>query len=639
MNLALQTRPSYVSEKLAALRSLLTEHHLDAYLVPSADEHLNEYLPELKQRRQWISGFTGSAGDLLVARSTAWLFVDSRYYEQADLEVAADLIQVVKLGLEGQKTLEEVLEELGRSANQTGTSYRLGFDPFTLVRSQFQTLEKRLAPFGVMLVPISGNLVDQVRFSPLTKPAPWTATEPLPNYADSTVFALPEDWTGESVGQKLQRLRQELQKTNADLLPITKLDQIAWLYNLRGWDIPYNPVFIAYAIVTPKQAFLFTNLSRLSADSQQGLNSLVMLRPYEEYEPTLRSLLTDNPSWRVLLAPNHTTMGTYTLLTQVVDTAQIQESSHPIERMKARKNAVEVAQMQQANLKASRAKTRTLKWVADQLIAGTQLTEADVAAAIERFYAEEVDFQGLSFNTIAATGANSSIVHYGIPNPEVVLRSGDLLLLDSGAQYAGGTTDDTRTIAIGTPTAKQIECYTAVLKAHINCAMQRFPKGATGAQLDGITRSTLWQDGLDYGHGTGHGVGAFLNVHEGPNGISKRVNQVLEPGMVTSVEPGYYEPGWGGIRIENLYVVRDQSSTQTASATGENDGSQTPWYGFESLTYIPFDPQLIDWKCLNDRQRDWLSAYNRAIVEKLAPTLTPAEVTWLKQVCSVGDAE
>ncbi|MBD2022314.1 aminopeptidase P family protein [Leptolyngbya sp. FACHB-36] len=606
--------------KLAELRSLLHRHQLDAYLIPSADEHLNEYLPEAKQRRSWISGFTGSAGDLLVGRDRAWLFIDSRYYEQAELEVDAAIVQLCKPGLEDHKTLEEILEDLGRDAAKTGGEFRLGYDPFTTAVHQFQTFQKRVEPCGVVLVSISGNLVDQVRAQ-----SPWLEAEPLPTYAASRLFAVPDDQTGETIAQKLDRVREKMQRSNAHILPITKLDQIAWLFNLRGWDVPYNPVFIAYAIVTSDAAFLFTNLDRIDLAVQETLQSCATLLPYEQYAETLRSLLNDKR--RVLLDPKHTTMGTQQLVTGL-----IVETSSPIEGLKARKNEVEIAQMQQANLKASRAKTRTLKWIADRLASGELITEADVAATVEGFYAEESGFQGLSFNTIAGTGANSSIVHYGTPNPQQPLQFREFLLLDSGAQYASGTTDDTRTIIGGDPSPEQIDRYTEVLKAHINCAMQRFPKGTTGAQLDGITRSTLWFAGLDYGHGTGHGVGAFLNVHEGPNGISKRVQEPLEPGMVTSIEPGYYQPGWGGIRIENLYVVRELPSEPS-----EDKAPKTPWYQFESLTYIPFDKQLIDWNRLDIRQREWLTQYNQAIIEKLAPTLSSEDADWLRAACQLGD--
>jgi len=627
-----QALSTTTQEKFAALRSLLAAHRLDGYLVPAADEHLNEYLPEAKRRRIWLSGFSGSAGDLLVGQEGAWLFVDSRYYEQADLEVDPSLMHVSKLGLEKQKTLDETLESLGREASKANGTFRLGFDPFTLTVSQFRSFEKQLEPSGVTLVPLAGNLVDRVRLQ-----QPWIGAEPLLAYADSQLFYLSDAQTGETIAQKLTRVREGMQKANADILPITKLDQIAWLYNLRGWDVPYNPVFIAYSVVTVADAYLFTNLDRIAPKLQAFLQTQVTLLPYEGYAERLKALVAQSPKQRVLIDSKHTTMGTHELLTDpgAATTCKLVEANNPIEGMKARKNAIEVAQMQQANLKASRAKTRTLKWVADQLGSDKTLTEADVAATVERFYAEEANFQGLSFNTIAGAGANSSIVHYGTPNPQRVLDAGELLLLDSGAQYSSGTTDDTRTLIVGNPTPEQIECYTEVLKAHINCAMQRFPKGTTGAQLDGITRSTLWFAGLDYGHGTGHGVGAFLNVHEGPNGISKRVSEPLEPGMVTSIEPGFYKPGWGGIRLENLYVVKDLTpQEETPAADVKPDPNKLSWYGFESLTYIPFDKRLLDRDRLDSRQREWLQHYNDAIVAKLSPTLSPEEIVWLKDVCA-----
>ncbi|HEY9907768.1 MAG TPA: aminopeptidase P family protein [Thermosynechococcaceae cyanobacterium] len=611
-----------VSEKIAALRSLLTLHNLDAYLIPAADEHLNEYLPEVKQRRIWASGFTGSAGDLLLGQTWAWLFADSRYHEQAEKQVDSTLIQVSKLGLDDHKTLEETLQKLGREAVQAGTSMRLGYDPFTMSIEQLREFQKQVEPCGVTLVALSENLVDRVRLQ-----SPWLEAEPLPAYANSRLFHLPEALTGEAIQTKLDRLRKQMSEKPVQILPLTKLDQIAWLFNLRGWDVPYNPVFIAYAIVTPTQAFLFTNLDRIDPALQELLQASVTLLPYEAYPETLQSLVSDALPCRVLLDPRRTTMGTHELLVDLKAAGcELVESDNPIEKMKARKNSVEIAQMQAANLKASRAKTRTLKWLDDRLTEGVALSEVSVAETIEGCYAEEADFQGLSFNTIAAAGANSSIVHYGTPSPQEMLKSGQFLLLDSGAQYTSGTTDDTRTVIIGDPSEEQIHCYTEVLKAHINCAMQRFPKGTTGAQLDGITRSTLWAAGLDYGHGTGHGVGAFLNVHEGPNGISKKVSEPLEPGMVNSVEPGYYRSSWGGIRIENLYVIRELVEEQAEKPL-------VPWYGFESLTYIPFDRRLIDLTKLDDRQRQWLAQYHQTVVEKLSPLLEAEEVAWLEEAC------
>ena len=607
-----QSHTAAIKAKLTAMREVMATYQLDAYYIPSADEHLNEYLPEALQRREWASGFTGSAGDMLIGQDRAWLFVDSRYHEQAELQVDPSLIQASKLGLEGHKTLVETLETLGKAK----PGFRLAFDPFTIAVEQFRTFQKQLEPAGIKLVFLLENLVDKIRLQ-----SPWRESEPIPPLGNSKVFLVPDAVTGETIPQKLTKVREAMQKANTDILPITKLDQIAWLFNLRGWDIPYNPVFIAYAVITPDAAFLFTNLERINAEIRDVLQAEVNLLPYEKYEETLKTLVSQN-DLRVLIDTKHTTMGTYSLLEGV----RVIETANPIEGMKARKNAVEIEQMKAANLKASRAIVRTLNWISAQLDSGESLSELDVARAIAHNYQQEADFCGLSFNTIAGTGFNSSIVHYGTPSPDQLLQQGQLFLLDSGAQYLGGTTDATRTIIIGEPTPEQILRYTEVLKAHINCAMQQFPKGTTGAQLDGITRYTLWQEKLDFGHGTGHGVGAFLNVHEGPNGISKRVNETLEPGMVTSIEPGYYLSNWGGIRIENLYVVKDLST--------ENDANTTPWYGFETLTYVPFDKRLIDLNRLSQKQREWLEWYNAAIVEKLTPTLEPAEIEWVKAACN-----
>ncbi len=595
---------SSTQTRLLQLRTLMAEQALDGYLVLAADEHLNEYLPQVKQRRTWLSGFTGSSGDFLVGTGKSWLFVDSRYYEQADLEVDADWVAVSKLEREGHKTMVETLEILALEAGR----FRLGFDPHTLAIDTYRSLLKRLRPVRVELVACEGNLVDQVRLE---------CGETVIVPTETPIFTVPVARTGQSVPDKLAAVREAMVKANAEVLPITKLDQVAWLFNLRGWDVPYNPVFIAYAIVTTDAAYLFTALERVDAQIREALAEVTVL-PYAEYAQTLQSLSSEQA--RVLIDIQRTTVGTFRLLGK----ACVVEVQSPVEKLKAHKNATELAQMQLANLKASRAKVRTLQWLDERLQAGVRLSELDVARKVEGFYQEELDCQGLSFNTIAAAGANTSIVHYGTPSAEVFLESGSLLLLDSGAQYLGGTTDDTRTVSIGVPTAEQILHYTEVLKAHINCALQRFPQGTTGAQLDGITRSSLWLAGLDYGHGTGHGVGAFLNVHEGPAGLNKRALEPLVPGMVTSIEPGYYRPGWGGIRIENLYIVR------------EIEAGPTPWYGFEPLTYIPFDRRLIDPSRLEPRQQQWLAHYYRVLLTKLVPLLDSVEEHWLRAACNLA---
>lgn len=597
-------KESIAAHKLAALRQQMAAHQLDAYLIPSVDEHINEYLPENKQRRAWASGFTGSAGDFLVTQTEAWVFADSRYHEQVDYEVALSQIHVSKLGLNGQPSPSEKIKQLAEGKQ----AFRLGFDPFTLTVQQAQAFEKTFAGSGIELVPIQGNLVD-----PLWHDAPAAI--------QSEVYAIPETITGQSWQQKLSQVREKMKAAKADVLPITKLDQIAWLFNLRGQDIPYNPVFIAYAIITTDQAHLFMHADRVRPDDLQALAAHVAIHPYEAYSKTLQTLSTNKA---ILIDPKHTTHGTLTLIQQSQGT--VKEAEHPVELLKAIKNDTEIRMMQSANLKASRGKIRAWAWLDQQITAGKTVTEESFKDTIEHFYAEEEGFIGLSFNTISGAGANSSIVHYGTPDPNKKLELGELFLIDSGCQFMGGTTDDTRTMLVGnTPTDLQTLRYTEVLKAHINCAMQQFPKGTDGIRLDGITRATLWQHGLDYGHGTGHGVGAFLNVHEGPNGIHRLASKALEPGMINSIEPGFYEPGWGGIRLENLYHVVNRSE----------DAAGTPWYGFESLTYIPFDKKLIDTGALSPQQLQWLRDYYQAIVEKIGPTLPADESSWLKALCTI----
>ncbi len=608
--------------KLANLRDSMLNYDLDCYFIPAVDEHLNLYGSEAKQRRAWISGFTGSAGDLLVGKNAAWLFVDSRYYEQAELQVDSALIQISKLGLEENLTLIETLEKLGVESAQNQTKLRLGFDPFTLSVEQYQSWVKKFATAGIELIPISENLADKVRSHNLAK-----TSETLPEIDESPIFSLPVSLTGESAAEKLVRVREAMQKANIGVLPITNLNQIAWLFNLRGSDIPNIPIFISYAIVTTNAAFLFTNPERVSPEIQQDLQRCATLLPYENYPQTLLDCISQPKLTRVLLDAKHTTAGTHQLIVnrqvEDEDNISIVFDSNPIEGMKARKNPVEIEQMKSANFKASKAKTFTLKWLTEQLESGTILTEFDVQETVERCYQQETDFQSLSFRTIAGAGVNSSIVHYGTPSPEITLKPGEFLLLDSGSQYLGGTTDDTRTVIIGEPTTLQIENYTTVLIAHISCAMQQFPKGTMGVQLDAIARGVLWQEQLDYGHGTGHGVGAFLAVHEGPNGISKSVQYALEPGMVTSIEPGYYQPGWGGIRIENLYVVIEMASKY-----------DTVWYGFEPLTYIPFDRKLINADRLSKTQLAWLNNYHSAVVDKLGSAIDSATLDWLKKAAA-----
>ena len=592
--------------KLEKLRGEMARQGFDAYYIPSVDEHINEYLPTENQRRQFVTAFTGSAGDCVVSRNSAWVFVDSRYHEQAGYEVDKTCFQISRLGLEGQPTPVQAIQEMARRSS--GKKFVLGFDPFTVSVAQWQQFERAFKNSTIVLKPAGKNLIDTV----------WGKQRPRPAHA--SIYAVPTKYTGLSAKQKLALIRKDMAKHQIDVLPITKLDQIAWLFNLRGSDIAYNPVFTAYAVITPRLAYLFTEKSRIPKAVMKTLSSVVSVLPYEEYKDAFSSLLDGKT--RVLIDPKHTTAGTLKLVQKTH--AIVVEADHPVELRKAVKNKTELHWMQQAHLKSGRAKIRALYWLEQQLKAKKPVTEKSFADALERFYAEEPEFIGLSFNTISGSGANSSIVHYGTPSATKKLSAGELFLIDSGVQYMGGTTDDTRTTIVGTPTAVQKHRFTLVLQAHINCAAQVFPKGTDGIRLDAITRAPLWKEGLDYGHGTGHGVGAFLNVHEGPNGIHRLAKTPFEPGMITSIEPGYYQPGWGGIRLENLYVCVEKKAQK-----------DTHWLGFETLTYIPFDTRLIDFSMLSTDQKDWLKDYHAEVLRKIGKTLPKTEQTWLKQYCSL----
>ncbi|MDX2086021.1 MAG: aminopeptidase P family protein [Candidatus Melainabacteria bacterium] len=654
---------SLTAEKLTALRGQMLVHGLAGLLIPSEDEHLNEYLPKAHQRREWLTAFTGSVGAAFVDSQHAWLFVDSRYHEQAPQEVDVSQIRVVKLGAAGEPTLADFLAEVWQPPEAAASApdakpaeiLSVGVDPFTLSLQQYRTLNRALlqrkkaekAQAQWRWTP--DNLVDVVR-----RQSPWATEDPIPPVGESLVFSIPVTHTGSSVSEKLSQLRQTMAVQQVQCLPLTKLDQIAWLFNLRGADVAYNPVFLAYAIVTLDQAYLFTHLSRITQSAQDALAAAtVTLKPYEAYPAVLKAQCQagvqanaidesvpgsqcDAPKARVWVDPNHTTVGTFHLLSAATDSqpvttnAQPLELPNPVEQAKAVKNATEIAGMQAANLKASRAKVRLLAWLDRQLQAGAVLSEAAVAERLEALYAEEEGLVGLSFNTILAAGAHGSIVHYGTPSQDTCLQHGMLCLIDSGAQYLDatscGTTDDTRTVVVGAPTARQRFCYTEVLKAHIYAAAQVFPEGTNGVQIDSITRSCLWHQGLDYGHGTGHGVGAFLNVHEGPNGIHRRAHTAFEPGMITSIEPGYYEAGWGGIRLENLYRVVPHTQPFP-----QESAWQATWFAFESLTYIPFDNRLIDPERLGAFHRRWLAQYYQAVWQKLSPLLSGEELAWLQQ--------
>ena len=594
-----------IARRISALCQHLQNAQVDVYLVPSSDSHLNEYVPVYQQRRAAITHFSGSAGDALIGPQGSHIFVDPRYYLQAEHEVDSALFHVHKVGMHGEHSLTEWLREMEKEAG----SLKVGYDPFVLAMEMHKTYSQTLKSPDSALVPISDNLVDVV----------WDNRPPAPI---QPVYALSDAETGQSVADKLTAIREKMDAENVAVLILTRLDEIAWLTNLRGADVDYNPVFEAYMVVERERATCFTRTTP-DREIQAALAQSVTFAPYEAYSETLQRIAA-HTTGSVWLDPSGTTMGTRLLL---ADGQPIHEARNPVVLMKALKNEVEIAHSREAHKRAATAKIRSLARMERLRAEGQAVSEKAYARILQEEYSCEEGFRDLSFPTISAAGANGAIVHYSGANDEIALADGELFLVDSGAQMGAGTTDDTRTICIGTPTERQRQLYTIVLRCHIQLARQKFPDGTTGVALDALTRGLMWNAGLDYGHGTGHGVGALLNVHEGPQRVATRgSDEPLQPGMIISNEPGYYEAGWGGIRLENLYVV-------TVDGTLPEHPNGKKWFQLEPLTLIPFDHRLIDRQQLTETDQTWLSAYHQQVWDTIGPLLGGDDRNWLRRAC------
>ena len=593
--------------RLNAMYQRMKEAQVDLYLVPSSDAHLNEYVPEYSRRRAAVTGFTGSAGDAIISPHGNHIFVDSRYHLQADEEVDLNSFRVHRLGLNGEFTLSQWLTEMEKERG----GIQVGFDPEVISMQAHKIYSSALHSDGSAMVPIAGNLVDDV----------W---EEQPNPPSNGIYALHESVTGSGVAEKLSNVRKEMADAGVDKLVITKLDEIAWVTNLRGDDIQFNPVFESYMVIEMERSTCFTRV-KLPAGLIDELSPLVDFQPYESYSEFMRLVGSDS-SGVVWLDPSGTTMATRILIS---NDQKVHERPNPVVMLKAIKNNSEVLASREAHRHAAAAKIRSFKGLEEKIACGQVVSELDYSQSLHEEYAKEDGFYDLSFTTIAASGPNGAIVHYSDADPEVLLEEGELFLVDSGVQMLGGTTDDTRTVIVGNPTDRQKQVYTKVLRGHINLAMQKFPEGTGGIALDALARTHLWNVGLDYGHGTGHGVGAFLNVHEGPQRIAPRGgDEPMKVGMIVSNEPGYYESGWGGVRLENLYVVMTDDDLPD-----HPDGKR--WFRMDPLTLIPFDTALIDWSDMAEAEKDWLGEYHQEVWDKISPLLGDEESQWLWGKCQV----
>ncbi len=601
---------------LQKLRQAMLKQELDMLIVVSTDEHLNEYLPAQNWRlrastsRGSSQGFTGSAGTaVFCVEGRSQLFVDSRYHLQAE-QTCGENFEIQKLGNEG------VLDPHKWIASHAGKALSVGADPFVMSPKEWRRYENTLGISAHSLKVTTPNLVDSVWHN-------------RPNPPRNKIYPLALKYTGKSSADKLANVRKEMNETGmvkdckADVLLLTMLDEIAWLTNLRGSDIEYNPVFEAYAAIFQDKALCFCH------HPEAGLSAHCPdweFRPYAEYVDLLAELAqTDNvKAW---LDPSTTTMGTRLAFSR----EQVIEKKSPIVLAKALKNPTEISSSKNAHKQAAVGVVKSFRRLQQAIDSGQPVTEKEYADWLYEAYSQAEDFSDLSFNTIAGSGPNGAIVHYGNPDSTNPMKSDELLLVDSGIQCAGGTTDATRTVILGKPDKKQKRTFTLVLQAHIRLARQVFPEGTTGASLDSITRSELWNAGLDYGHGTGHGVGAFLNVHEGPQRISPVAYDItLQAGMVLSNEPGYYEQNWGGIRLENLYVVKK------AEGLPQHPGGKG-WLTFETLTLIPFERRLIDRDILSVDELKWLDEYHQRVFTEISPLLdNPEDLQWLSWACDLA---
>ncbi|MBR7198610.1 MULTISPECIES: aminopeptidase P family protein [Pseudomonas] len=587
-----------VPQRLAHTRELMRREGIHALLVPSADPHLSEYLPGYWQGRQWLSGFHGSVGTLIVTADFAGVWADSRYWEQATKELNGSGIELVKLQ-PGQPSPLDWLAE------QTPEGGVVAVDGAVMAVASARTLSSKLEARGARLR-TDIDLLQEV----------WRDRPSLPN---APIYQhLPPQATV-SRGEKLAKLRETLQERGADWHFIATLDDIAWLFNLRGGDVSFNPVFVSFALINQQQATLFVALSKVDADLRAVLEQDgVTLRDYREVADALRAVPSDAS---LLVDPARVTTG---LLDNLDSGVKLVEGLNPTTLAKSQKSEADAQHIRKAMEQDGAALCEFFAWL-ESAWGRERITELTIDEKLTAARERRPDYVSLSFNTIAAFNANGAMPHYHATEEEHAVIEGDgLLLIDSGGQYLGGTTDITRMVPVGTPTQEQKQDCTRVLKGVIALSRARFPKGILSPLLDAIARAPIWADNVDYGHGTGHGVGYFLNVHEGPQVIAYQAapapQTAMQPGMITSIEPGTYRPGRWGVRIENLAMNREAGSSEFGD-----------FLKFETLTLCPIDTRCLIADLLTQEEKQWLNAYHSEVRERLSPLLDGAALSWLNE--------
>ena len=587
-----------INQRLEDLREVMRREHLAAFIFPSTDPHQGEYVPDHWKGREFISGFNGSAGTAVVTLTSAALWTDSRYFLAAADQLKDTEFQLMKQKVEGTPTIAEWI------GKECGAGVEVGIDGMVnstnSVRELIADLRKQ------------GGITLRTNLDPLAQiwqDRPLIPVNPVEKY--------PLTYAGEAASVKIARIRQALRKLHADGMLMASLDDIAWTLNLRGTDVHCSPLFVSYLLISSTAVTLYINKEKLTPEVVAYLRGEgIGVDAYENVQKGLK----DYFEYNILLDPDEVN---YTLFNTV--TREVIEAESPVKRMKTIKNDTEIAGFKQAMLKDGIAMVKFLYWLDKQLSEGETLTEISVSDELASLRAEQTLFRGLSFDTIAGYEAHGAIVHYeSTPETDVPLRPEGLLLLDSGAQYLDGTTDLTRTIALGPVTEEQRKVYTLVLKGHIQLELCKFPSGTSGTQIDVLARKDMWRVGMNYLHGTGHGVGSYLNVHEGPHQIRMEWKPApLVAGMTVTDEPGIYLAGKFGVRIENTLLVTYYNETEFGK-----------FLKFEPLTLCPIDKKPIIKEMMLPEEIEWLNQYHRRVFEQLSPRLDDNEMEWLQEACA-----
>lgn len=584
-----------IPARLDALRAEMKKSGIDAAIIPQADAHMSEYLASYWQARRWLSGFTGSAGDLVVTADKALLWTDSRYFLQAAAQLEGTGIELMKDGLETTPTIAGWLcSNLSKDAN-------VGVDGLLFSVTQAESLRTTLGLHSIAM---------KTDFRPLD--AIWTDRPALP---DCKIFVHDIKFAGRSAADKIADVLAETAGQQADAIFISALDEIAWTLNIRSRDVTYNPVVTSFLYISPAGSTLYVDPSKLTDEVVAYLKSQnVSVAPYTDALPALSALPEDV---RVLIEPGRTAEAV-----RVALGGRAVLGVSPVAIMKSCKNAVQIAGIKDAMLRDGVALVHSFMEIERRVAAGDKLMETEVAEILRKYRSRGEHYFDESFGTIAGYGPHGAIVHYEADaESDAQIHASNLLLVDSGAQYLDGTTDITRTVCLGTPTADERRDFTLVMKGHIAMAQMIFPSGTCGAQIDVIARQYLWKEGLSYLHGTGHGVGHFLNVHEGPQRVALNISAVpFRPGMLTSNEPGLYREGVHGIRCENLVLCVPAMETEFGR-----------FLKFETVTLFPFDRKLFDLNLMNDNEIAWLNAYHERVYKTLAPALDAEAQAWLKE--------